>query len=188
MFEKFADYMFSLLFAPLKKGQKAANQFYIFFKVLGGQLDQCKEAVFRVREESMILGASDALLPAHGEDRDMPRLKGETLDSYRTRLTMKGIIAETAGTNEGIRHVARSFGYDNVEVLPSPDPEHWAEATVQFIGGKIVLDDGPLLLQELNKIKPARTLLTLSKEQRFRAPIYIGTAYVVGKQITLRQG
>lgn len=183
----FAEYLYELLHAPLKRVSKAANQFYIFFKVIGGLFDACKQDIFRLREASMLASATDAVLQLHGQDRDMARLKGETLENYRERLLMKGIIAEAAGTNEGIRYVAQAFGYDNVIISTSSDPAHWAEATVQFIGGRIVLDDRALLLQELNKIKPARTLLTLSKEQRYSGGIFVGGGYVVGKQITIRQ-
>lgn len=183
----FADYMFHLLFAPLKKVGKKKNQFYIFFKVVGRSFDALKRQVLQVREEGSVLTCSDSMLPVHGADRDMPRLRGETLENYRTRLAMKGAIAAQAGTCAGIRNLARSFGYDNVEVTSSTGPDHWAEATVLFIGGKVVLDDREILLQELNKIKPARTLLTLSKEQQYQASPYLASAKVVGREITIRQ-
>lgn len=185
--KNFGDYMFSLLFAPLKRVKKASNQLHIFLKVLGRALDELKLLVFRVREESSVLTCSDSMLPVHGVDRDMPRLKGETLDNYRIRLAMKGVIAAQAGTCAGIRCLARSFGYDNVEISTSTDEAHWAEASVLFIGGDIVLDDRDILLQELNKIKPARTLLTLAKEQRYAAPLSFAAARVVGRQITIEQ-
>lgn len=117
----------------------------------------------------------------------MLRLEGETLENYRTRLAMKGIIAAKAGTVEGIRHLARAFGYDEVQIEPGAKPDHWAEATVLFIGGDIVLDDRDLLLQELNKIKPARTLLTLSKEQQYQTPLYFAAVKVTGRQMTISQ-
>ena len=59
--------------------------------------------------------------------------------------------------------------------------------TVWFIGGNIVLDDRTLLLQELNKIKPARTLLHLAKEQRYEAPLYLAAAIERGRQMTIEQ-
>ncbi len=37
-YDNFGDYMFDLLFAPLKKGKEAANQFRIFFRVIGRTL------------------------------------------------------------------------------------------------------------------------------------------------------
>ena len=188
MFEKFGEYMFFLLCAPLKKAKKTVNQFYIFFKVAGKLFDQCKLDLFRLREESSVLTCSDAMLPVHGQDRDMARLAGDTLENYRTRLSMKGVIAEMAGINEGIRYLAKAFGYENVEIEPSPIPGHWAEASVYFVGGNIVIDDRELLLQELNKIKPARTLLSLRKEQRYYSRLYAGSVYIIGKQITIRQG
>ena len=117
----------------------------------------------------------------------MLRLEGETLENYRNRLAMKGAISSMAGLNSGIRYLAQAFGYDEVLIEPGEKPDHWAEATVWFIGGNIVLDDRELLLQELNKIKPARTLLHLSKEQRYAAPLYIAAAVERGRQMTIRQ-
>jgi hypothetical protein len=127
------------------------------------------------------------LLEEHGLDRGIVRLKGETIENFRNRLAMNYVIAAEAGTNEAIRYVARAFGYENVEIQIDPDPQKWAEATVQFIGGNIVLDDRELLLKELNKIKPAGALLSVEKTQIFTSRQYIGTGYIIGKQITMRQ-
>ena len=72
----------------------------------------------------------------------MPRLKGETLEGYRTRLALKGVIAEKAGTNEGIRYLARAFGYDQMESLPAEDPARWAAArlgTACLIGREMTI-------------------------------------------------
>lgn len=44
-YDNFGDYMFDLLFAPLKKGKEAANQFRIFFRVIGKDFDDVKESV-----------------------------------------------------------------------------------------------------------------------------------------------
>lgn len=187
MFQTFGEYMFFLLNAPLKKVRKALNQFYIFFKVIGKLFDRCKSSLFRVREESSVLSCSESMLPVHGQDRDMSRLEGETLWNYRIRLAMKGIIAEKAGTNEGIRYLAKSFGYDDATIEKNPDPERWAEADVTFIGGKIVIDNRDILLQELNKIKPARTVLNLSKEQEYSAALYYTSAQIRGRQMTISQ-
>ena len=187
MFQSFGEYMFYLLFSPLKRGKQAMNQFYIFFKVMGRSFDECKQTLFHVREEASVLTCSDVMLSVHGEDRDMLRLEGETLENYRNRLAMKGAISSMAGLNSGIRYLAQAFGYDEVLIEPGEKPDHWAEATVWFIGGNIVLDDRELLLQELNKINPARTLLHLSKEQRYAAPLYIAAAVERGRQMTIRQ-
>lgn len=185
--DSFGEYMFSLLFAPLKRAKRASNQFYIFFKIVGTPFDDLKQQVFKLREESSILTCSDEMLVVHGQDRDMPRLKGESLEGYRTRLAMQGIIAKKAGTNEGIRYLAKAFGYDNVEIEPSYIEGHWAEAIVRFIGGDIVLDDRELLLQELNRIKPARTILHLAKEQQYTASLHLGASRVIARQMTISQ-
>lgn len=54
-FETFGEYMFDLLFAPLKKGRKTVNQLRIFFKVMGREFDDLKAAIFRVRSEANVL-------------------------------------------------------------------------------------------------------------------------------------
>ncbi len=184
---KFGEYMYSLLLGPLKRGKKTLNQFYIFCKVTGQSFDRVKETFLRVREESSVLTCSPVMLPVHGADRDMPRLRGETLENYRVRLALKGVIAENAGTNNGIYYLARGFGYDQVIVEPGQKPDHWAEATVWLIGGNIVLADRELLLRELDKIKPARTVLHLSKEQQYSSEPTYAVGKIVGREMVLCQ-
>lgn len=184
---KFGEYMYSLLFAPLRQGKKLLNQFYIFCQVAGHSFDRVKAAFLQVREESSVLTCSPVMLPVHGADRDMPRLRGETLENYRVRLALKGIIAENAGTNNGIYYLAKGFGYDSVNIEPGTKPDHWAEATVWLIGGNIVLADRELLLRELDKIKPARTVLHLSKEQQYSAEPTYAAARSVGREMILCQ-
>lgn len=136
-FDTFGEYMFDLLFAPLKKGKRAVNQFYILFKVVGRVFDGLKKDALRIRDETNIVSASSIMLPVHGQDRDMPRLKGETVDAYRTRLVMKGIIAEWSGARRGILYTLAALGYEQSRIEPvyEWDPEHWAEFIV-FLKGK----------------------------------------------------
>ena len=134
-----------------------------------------------------MLTCSDVMLPVHGEDRDMLRLDGETLELYRRRLAMKGAISEMAGLVSGIRYLARAFGYDEVLVEPGEKPDHWAEATVWFIGGNIVVDDRDLLLQELNKINRREPCCTYPKSSGMKLPLYFAAAAERGRQMTIRQ-
>ena len=135
-FDTFGEYMFDLLFGPLKKGKRSANQFYIFCKVTGRVFDDMKAVFFRVREESNVVTASAAMLPVHGQDREMPRLEGEDVEAYRTRLCMKGIIAEEAGTKQGILRALTALGYSQsyIEPFSLQDPERWAEFIVYLKG------------------------------------------------------
>lgn len=137
-FETFGEYMFDLLFGPLKRGKRAANQFFIFFKVVGRLFDDAKKDIFRVRDEANIASASPVMLPVHGRDRDMPRLEGETVEAYRTRLSMKGIISEWGGTKTGILYALTALGYEESEIEPffQEDPERWAEFIVYLKGSK----------------------------------------------------
>lgn len=187
MFEKFGDYMFSLLFAPLKRVKRATNQFYIFFKVVGRHFDEVKQAFFRVREESNVISCSEIMLPIHGIDRDMPKLEDEDWESYRTRLSMKGIIASKAGTSEGIRYLAKSFKYDDVKISLYEEPSRWAEVKIQLISKRAEINNKDAILAEMNKIKPARTLFNLSicTIRTSSMHLYTGFAIRVGRHITV---
>ena len=88
MFDNYADYMYSLLTAPLKQVKKASNQFYLFFKVVGALYDQTVQDIQRVREESMVATASEIMLTEHGRDRNMPRLENESVAVSYTHLTL----------------------------------------------------------------------------------------------------
>lgn len=158
MFEKFQDYMYYLLYGPLKKIAKAKNQFYILFKVFGKVFDQTKQDIFRVREESMIISASERLLEEHGRDRTMKRLKGEDIENYRTRLSMKNIIAEKAGTDEGIILALKALGYEQSHIEPFyiHDPDRWAEFTI-YLSSKQQsgVNDITIIDAEVMKVKPA---------------------------------
>lgn len=135
--------MFDLLFAPLKQGKQAVNQFFIFFKVIGREFDDVKEILFRVRDEANVVSASPPMLAVHGQDRDMPRLSGEDDETYRMRLAMKGLISEWGGTKKGILYALAALGYRDctIEPLVFTDPDRWAEFLVSICTG---LDDtGP---------------------------------------------
>ena len=137
-FDTFGAYMFDLLFAPLKRGKRAANQFFIFFKVIGRIFDGMKKDAFRLRDELNVATASPVMLPVHGQDRDMPRLEGESVENYRARLSMKGIISEWGGTKSGILYALTSLGYEQstIEPFSYQDPERWAEFIVFLKGSK----------------------------------------------------
>lgn len=158
MFEKFGDYMFYLLNAPLKKGRKRSNQLYIFMKVIGKLFDDTKKDIFRVRDESMVISASPVMLPVHGQDRQMARLKNEDIEAYRTRLSMKAIIAEKAGSEEGILLALASLGYEQsyIEPMWKQDAERWAEFII-FLRGKnpSSVNDLKVIDAEVMKVKQA---------------------------------
>lgn len=156
-FKTFGEYMFNLLFGPLKKRKKTANQFFIFFAVVGRIFDDMKEDVFKVRNESNVATASHVMLPVYGQDRSMPRLIGEDIESYRTRLSMKGLIAEWGGTKTGISYVLTAMGFPNARIMPvtmhNPGSGRWAEFIIWFESDQsLSLAE---ILKEVNKVKRA---------------------------------
>lgn len=98
-FDKFGDYMFDLLPAPLKKGARAVNQFLIFFRVVGREFDQIKEDAFRVREEANVATASPAMLSVHGQDRDTRRPSGGRADTRKRPSFMTSIGSSTTSSS-----------------------------------------------------------------------------------------
>lgn len=157
LFDKFCDYMYSLLAGPMKKVRHSVNNFYILFKVLGKRFDENKKDLFRVREETYIISASEPMLNIFGKERDMPRLDGEDLENYRLRLMMKNIIAEQAGTNDAVLIALKSLGYPTAVVEPFylTDPERWAEFIVYLDENIAGIKDISLIDREISKIKPA---------------------------------
>lgn len=186
MFDKFADYMYYLLFSPLKKVVKNNNQFYILFKVFGKLLDKTKEDIFIIREQSMIISATGRMLDEHGADRDMKRLKGEDEENYRKRLSMKNIIAEKAGTNEGILLALKALGYEKSYIEPYYlyDPARWAEFIVYLrINDLSVIRDLRVIDNEVMKVKPASSKPSYSLEDYTK--VYYAGAIVSGETITV---
>lgn len=161
-FENFGEYMFDLLFAPLKKGKRATNQFHIFFRVMGREFDDIKTAIFKVRNEANVASCSEEMLAVHGQDRDMPRLEGESFEAYRTRLSMKGIISEWGGTRKGILYALTSLGYrgSRVERLSQQEPKRWAEFDIYLNPGRDEVIRDPLVIyREVQKVKEGSSKL-----------------------------
>ena len=161
-FDSFGEYMFDLLFAPLKKTARTLNQFAIFFRVVGREFDDLKKAVFRVRDEANVASASPVMLPVHGQDRDMPRLPGETDEGYRTRLSMRGVIAAWAGTARGILYALTALGYEQSCIEPAfpQDSNRWAEFTIRLeVGESDAVRDLYTVYDEVRKVKEGSSRL-----------------------------
>ena len=159
MFKKFADYLFYLLPAPLKK-ERQKNQFYLFFKVTGRIFDDMKQDILRLRRQRYISPQDKALLEVTGQDRGMFRMRTESIDRFRNRLQMKAIIAELAGSEKGILLAIASLGLQAaIEPLWKTDPARWAEI---FIDIQVPEEEGLIdydsILSEVMKVKQASTL------------------------------
>lgn len=158
IFDKFGDYMFYLLNAPLKKMKNGKNQLKIFFSVVGQNFDEMMADILKFRRQKMISTAEPIMLEVIGRDRDMFRLQGETIERYRHRLQMKAIIAELGGTNTGLLMAMDALGYPDciVEPLYKTDKSRWAEIYIDILVTHDI--NYAAILYEVLKIKPARTL------------------------------
>ena len=167
MFEKFGDYMFYLLNAPLKKMKDKKNQLKIFFSVIGEIFDGMMKDILRFRRQKMISTAEPIMLEVIGRDRDMFRMQDETIEQYRHRLQMKAIIAELGGTNRGLLLAIEILGYPDCKVEPLylTDRSRWAEICIDILVTHDI--NYAAILYEVLKVKPARTLPYF----RFRYPV-----------------
>lgn len=190
-FDKFSDYMYYLLPAPLKKLVKSKNSFYALCKVVGKLFDDTKAEFMWVREQHMLGTCSVDLLELHGSERDMPRLKDEDIEAYRVRLAMKYLIAQEAGTNEGIKTALKALGYDNSYVEPYYliDSTRWAEFIVWLRSSKKLqtsLNDFAVIDTEIMKVKSASSMPNYGVE--FGSEILIESAFVFGSILQPRCG
>lgn len=133
MFNKFSNYMFSLVHYPLKV-LKEKSKIYILFKVVGLQYDDIKNKILEVSKQSNINTATDIYLDKLAIDRNMFRYEGEDDDKLRRRLISKPEVMKKAGTKQGIILALNSLGYD-VEIEPCYlyDKKRWAEFYVVVI-------------------------------------------------------
>lgn len=186
MSDKFGDYMFYLLNAPLKKKKSGKNQLQIFFSVVGEIFDSILEDVFRFRRQKMISTAAPAMLEVIGQDRDMFRLQGETIEQYRNRLQKKAVIAELGGTNTGLLMALETLGYPEctIEPLYKTDRNRWAEICIIVPVLKDINYDA--ILYEVLKVKPARTLPYFRFDYTVQATEQIFAVGGLGSSITVK--
>lgn len=189
-FTAFCDYMYYLMHAPFKKVRKDINQWYLLFKVLGKYFDKVKEYYFITREASLIISAPEDFLILLGNERDMFRLKGETIENYRMRLLMKMEIAKKAGSIDGILLVASTLGYDESTLVPLylSDENRWAEFNLYLSGSYISsINELNVISEEINKVKQASSKANLIFLTPNIGEIRIGIAKIDGSIITNRQ-
>lgn len=162
MFEKLADYLFYLLPGPLKQNKKQ-NQLRIFLSVLGGVMDDIRDDILRLREESIIFTASPCMLDVFAQERGMFRLSGETEEEFRLRLMEKADVAALSGSEAGILLALKTVGYPDCSIEPlwKEDAERWAEIYVSFHPGSVDAVnniDFACIKREVCKTKQAGTL------------------------------
>ena len=183
-FETFGEYMFELLFAPLQRGKKAVNQFFIFCRVVGREFDDLKETLIRIRDEANLATASEIMLPIHGQDRAMPRLAGEDAESYRTRLMAKCSIAELSGIKAGILYALAALGYgeSTIESFSYKDPDRWAEFIVYLgHGSPTAIREMLTIYNEIQKVKEASSRLAYFV---FMDTLPLNGSLYIGSQVT----
>lgn len=121
MFEKFVDYLYYLLPAPLKLVGKPINQWYIFLSVIGDEYDRAQEELERALEETTVATCSDMLLPYYAQDRGIYRYPDEDEEHFRTRIAMYDEVEALGGTREAIILAASTLGYESPEHIWYPD-------------------------------------------------------------------
>lgn len=137
-FDTFGAYMFDLLFAPLKRGKRAANQFFIFFKVIGRIFDGRRRTPSGFGMSAMSRPRARSCFRYTDRTGTCRGLRARALKTIGPCLSMKGIISEWGGTKSGILYALTSLGYEQstIEPFSYQDPERWAEFIVFLKGSK----------------------------------------------------
>lgn len=129
--DNFRDYLWYLLWSPLKRAKKEINTWYKLVTVFGRLFDQAQKALVTAREEGMIATCSPAMLPVHAADRNLTRYTGETDGNYRRRIANYPEICRLGGTNQGIILIVKSLGFPDIKIERAVDlkgdPNRWAE-------------------------------------------------------------
>lgn len=173
-FKSFKDYFYYLLPMPMKKLKAALNKWAAFGNVVGGYFDEAAQDLRWVRRQTMLHTCDDELLSIHGIEREMPRLRGETLEVYRDRLKSKAEIARLAGTKRSVQLAVESLGYDRCQIEPyyRYDPARWAEFMVWLRASKAAgINDLSLIDERVCKVKQASSLPNYGAEQAQRVTI-----------------
>ncbi|TEB09131.1 hypothetical protein [Pelotomaculum propionicicum] len=154
----FGDYFYYLAHRIFKRAPRENNDLDKFTRGIGSVYDRAKEAIFKLREQALIITASGKALDQHGRDRNMPRFPGESDDKYRLRLLKAFSYYEQLGTKEHMLEVLRGLGYKDCDIdeLYLTDPERWAEFIIRITDPFIELDC-KLIRYTANKLKPAHT-------------------------------
>ena len=137
--KSYKEYMFYLLHAPFKRVRKEVNQWKILMDVLGEYMDQIKEYIFLIREQTSIETAQGIALDLIASGMKMFRFEKESDEQFRRRLLNKRAIAEMGGTKKGILFAIRSLGYKNTTIVPIHElskEKNKFDGTVQFNGEK----------------------------------------------------
>ena len=127
MFEKFKDYMFFLLHAPLKILQEK-SEIYKLFNVIGNEFDRLKNNALNVEKQSNIFSSTGEFLELLANDRNIIRYQNETDEDLRRRIMLKPDVMKIAGTKKEIILALKSLNFEaNVEPCYLTDKSKWAE-------------------------------------------------------------
>ena len=114
----FADYLWFLLPRPLRHPSGlAASEIGRLVDVLGGLLDDARDAGFQVRRAWFPQTAAGAALDLHGAERELIRWPGESDDAYRARLVAAFELHQAGGTIPGMVLAMETLGHAGARVI-----------------------------------------------------------------------
>ena len=199
---EFADYLWELAHIVFKrKWDKSSSDIYKTFKVVGSSCDQLKKHIFAVRNNALILTATEDALDLHGKDRKLPRYAGENDEEYRNRLLAAAAIYSMEGTLAGMVSAIELLGYTGSDIYelyrekysqnPNTDYEgRWAEFIVK-LGGitdtAFTEHNYKILKEVVNKAKRAATKpYAIAYIMNASASINIDSSFRIGQTIETR--
>lgn len=151
-------YLWWLTPAFLKNREPADSLLYKFFEVIGEELSEFKTTVLAMRRQLLVATAESPWLGAHGRDRNVDRIPGETDESYRIRLLAAFLAKQQGGTIPGMVAGCALLGLD-VEVVEvyRADPTRWSEFRLVVLGGTLRVFNPSVFYDTVLTLKPAHT-------------------------------
>lgn len=162
---KIGAYLWWLTPAFLKKREPKNSLLYSLFEVIGEELDEAKVAILAMRRQLLVATSEGPWLAAHGRDRSVDRIPGESDESYRVRLLAAFLAKQQGGTIPGMINACALLGLDVdvVEVFIS-DSERWSEFSLVVRGGVLRVANPSLFYDVVLSLKPAHTRVLFAIE------------------------
>lgn len=131
----FVDYLRSLLTRPLRKGRDDLADIGRLVRLLGELGDEARDVIYAVRRAWYVRTSPEAGLELLGEERGLPRLPGEDIESYRSRLLAAFLTWQAGGTDEGVQAALALVGLPDADAHQVVFQAPWRfDATVRFDG------------------------------------------------------
>lgn len=159
---KFFDYMRDILSWALigRPGPLAA-----LMEGVGRYLDDVQSDIVWLRDQYIVPLADDAMIPAFGESRGVPRTRFDSNRQYRVRVERAYAWQKLGGLETGLPRILEEYGFPDgvIKNLRETDPERWATFAVHLLTPPpdFKPEDVEAVMSVAGNYKPARSKIHL---------------------------